>query len=364
MTSVYLGGVPAGISERELRGHLEIYGRVNALSMQKGAVVDAFLGSITPLLIRACPCYTPAGYAFVEYDSEVDAKDVVANFANKPLMGYDIASPDIKVQLAKKPRRQTIPASTPSPEADHNSGRSENSRVRYPVVIYNLDPRTCWQELKDFGRLAGGEVVFCNIDQKDRTRGYVEFHTQEDADRLVLEGEGKELLGRRVSLSPRGRQILRPEHGPRSRSPTSRLKRRYSSTSGSIYSFRGRSRSRSRSPIPPRRHGFDYAPRSPRRSAMLLPSTSRYDDEQQYRNSDRCDYPQARESYYRSPPRVLEREHPGQDLVARAGGARLDAHYSLPDAYIDVCDERRTHMDRMEAQWMQYNGALPGDPFY
>ncbi|KAI0684628.1 hypothetical protein BC835DRAFT_614268 [Cytidiella melzeri] len=210
MTSVYLGGVPAGISERELRGHLEIYGRVNALSMQKG-------------------------YAFVEYNSEVDAKDVVANFANKPLMGYDI-----KVQLSKKPRRQTIPASTPSPKADHNPGRSENSRVRYPVVIYNLDPRTCWQELKDFGRLAGGKVVFCDIDQKDLTRGYVEFHTQEDADRLVLEGEGKELLGRQVSLSPRGRQILKLEHGPRSRSPTSRLGQRYSLTSGSIYSFSGR----------------------------------------------------------------------------------------------------------------------------
>ena len=55
----------------------------------------------------------------------------------------------------------------------------------------NLNPRTCWQvmniylvttynvlsdssfqELKDFGRLAGGTVAFCDIDKTNRQRGY------------------------------------------------------------------------------------------------------------------------------------------------------------------------------------------------
>lgn len=64
--------------------------------------------------------------------------------------------------------------------------------MRYPVVVENLNPRTCWQvwtpwnhdrrgllqdvlfrvqELKDFGRLTGGTVAFCDIDRFNRNRG-------------------------------------------------------------------------------------------------------------------------------------------------------------------------------------------------
>ncbi|KAI0091915.1 hypothetical protein BDY19DRAFT_567582 [Irpex rosettiformis] len=205
MTSVYLGGLPKGISERELRGHLEIYGRLNALSI------------------------TDKGFAFVEYESETDAKDVVKNFFGKPFMGYDI-----KIELAKKPRRKLPLPSYPHPVVDRDCvwGHSNDRPfVRFPVVVYNLNPRTCWQELKDFGRIAGGDPVYCDIDRSDRTRGYLEFYSEDAADQFVKAGNGKELLDNIVELHPLGRRKLRPEHGPPSRSPTLSHHRRHSSAS-------------------------------------------------------------------------------------------------------------------------------------
>ena len=74
------------------------------------------------------------------------------------------------------------------------------------------------QELKDFGRLAGGTVAFCDIDKTNRKRGcvggkptlalvdsrdysFLEYFTQEDADRAVKDLDGRELLGNIVTLS-------------------------------------------------------------------------------------------------------------------------------------------------------------------
>ena len=65
-------------------------------------------------------------------------------------------------------------------------------RMRFPVIVHPLSRVTCWQvsepsfgtfnqhthltlqELKDFGRLAGGVVAFCDVD-KVRARGYADI---------------------------------------------------------------------------------------------------------------------------------------------------------------------------------------------
>ncbi|KAJ3484347.1 hypothetical protein NLI96_g5716 [Meripilus lineatus] len=73
-------------------------------------------------------------------------------------------------------------------------------RMRFPVIVHPLSRVTCWQELKDFGRLAGGVVAFCDVD-KVRSRGFIEYLSREDAERAVAELSGRELNGSLVTLT-------------------------------------------------------------------------------------------------------------------------------------------------------------------
>ncbi|KAK7695474.1 hypothetical protein QCA50_000110 [Cerrena zonata] len=109
------------------------------------------------------------------------------------------------IQLAKNQRGGE--KGSPKPTV-RERGRSQTSdgyvefqpKKRYPVTVYNLDRQTCWQELKDFGRLAGGTVVFCQVDKINRGRGLIEYISQEDANQAVKELNGRVLHGKALSL--------------------------------------------------------------------------------------------------------------------------------------------------------------------
>lgn len=58
----------------------------------------------------------------------------------------------------------------------------------------------CLQELKDFGRLAGGFVAFCNID-KSRRSGFIEYSSRYDAHKAVSDLNGQKLGDKVVTLS-------------------------------------------------------------------------------------------------------------------------------------------------------------------
>ncbi|KAJ3534941.1 hypothetical protein NM688_g7053 [Phlebia brevispora] len=317
--SVYLGGLPETIGRKELFSHLSIYGTINALNLQKG-------------------------YAFVEYDSEADATDLIATFADQPFMGHDV-----KVQSARQPRRHSVTSSNTSSSPDMERSRPrlapEHARIRYPVIVNNLNRHTCWQELKDFGRLAGGTVAFCDIDKTNRRRGFLEYFTQEDADRAVKQLSGRELLGNVVTLSGYGRKTLRPENLPPSRSRS--RSRSPPSTRHSI-----RDISSSRSPI--RRHDRVTAPyppperirenyeRRPRDFGLDLNSISRRRQVRflQHEKTDDSDPISAKHAHKRAHRAV-------------------DASYSYTDDLYYLSEERRAKMDQIAVGWMSLESNYP-----
>ncbi|KAI0720208.1 hypothetical protein C8T65DRAFT_567929, partial [Cerioporus squamosus] len=124
------------------------------------------------------------GFGFVQFESE---KDVVRTFSTRQFLGEDVS-----VQLAR-PDRHTR-GDRESPAADGNK------KMKYAVCVKGLNPRTCWQELKDFGRAVGGDVAYCDINRDTRTQGFLNYTREEDADRAARELDGRELLGHVVRL--------------------------------------------------------------------------------------------------------------------------------------------------------------------
>lgn len=296
--SVYLGGLPETITKNDLREHLSIYGTVNALNVQKG-------------------------YSFAEFESEADALDLVNTFSNQPFMGQMC-----KIQLARKPRRQSTCSeqTTPSPELTRAALRSvsDDVRIRYPVVVNNLNPRTCWQELKDFGRRTGSTVAFCDIDRFNRNRGFLEYYTQEDADRVAEELDGADLLGNIVSLTNCGRKILREEFRSRSRSPGPFATRK-----------------RTRSPLPSR------AENTPSRVSR---SPERHEWVKEERASQLRGHDQGHMA--RMERRVHFSEAPPASRDWRAHSPAR--HVVDTDDLLYASDERKDRMERIASEWLAY----------
>ncbi|KAI0347398.1 hypothetical protein BDW22DRAFT_1481038 [Trametopsis cervina] len=347
MTSVYIGRIPHNIERDQLLVCLEMYGHVNALSIREA-------------------------FAFVEYKLDEDAKKFVDTFANRAFMGY----PSVKVELAKTPRQS------------RNSSGQRVEHVRYPITVYNLHSSICWQTLKDFGKQAGGEVAFCNINRRNRghVRGYLEYYTEEDAIRFIEQYNGAILLGNVVRLMWKGRQTLREEHGPPARSPAHSHRSRLSSNSPPM-SRSGRSRSRSRSPLSSRRHAHSRGSVSSRGSPPLLSaSLSRYEHKYSHRARDRYDdtYKRGRsplrrnymdrayDDQDRSPLRRDHMEHPYDDLRKREQSP-LRRDY-MDRVYVDQREPQSSYTftetwdkiyvgDDLETRWVEHDRAAQGCSF-
>ncbi|KIP12683.1 hypothetical protein PHLGIDRAFT_113286 [Phlebiopsis gigantea 11061_1 CR5-6] len=306
--SVYIGGIPDYITRTELHDHLSIYGKVNALNKQKG-------------------------FSFVEFDLETDALDFVTQFSTRPFLGSEC-----KIEIAKQPRRTSKVHETALPVSYASQSRPTHARVRYPVVVQNLNPQTCWQELKDFGRQLGGTVAFCDIDKHDRRQGFLEYYKQEDAESMVRELNGKDLLGHPVTLSSYGRKTLREDHIPsRSRSPTMKRDTRTW---------------RSRSPLDDsRRHNTTRSsPTSPRRRGRPIKDA-------------RTSEPHERDSGYatRHEDRYVhftkEQDSGRRAIPPRSRSPRKMADFN--DELYFASDERKTRMQRIEQEWQAYNQSMP-----
>ncbi|CAK5275689.1 unnamed protein product, partial [Mycena citricolor] len=92
-----------------------------------------------------------------------------------------------------------------------------------------------WQELKDFGRSAGGIVAFCDLIQLTESntrpggnrRGFIEYLLREDAEEAIRTLNGRDLGGSPVVVcaplsqsngATQHTQIMSSEHSRRSRS--------------------------------------------------------------------------------------------------------------------------------------------------
>ncbi|KDQ64852.1 hypothetical protein JAAARDRAFT_239731 [Jaapia argillacea MUCL 33604] len=195
MTSsrLYLRGLPQFVGRDEVIKYLSSYGKILEVKILNG-------------------------YGFVQFDSEKDAMDVLDTFSSQPFFGANVT-----VEYARpQRRRESFETETDRSSSPPSRARlaPSHAQLRYPVVINNLPKRICWQELKDFGRLAGGLVAFCDVDKTRRGRGFIEYLSQADADAAIKHLDGKELQGNTVRVSEYESVGSLPKHSrSRSRSP-------------------------------------------------------------------------------------------------------------------------------------------------
>ncbi|KAL1681607.1 hypothetical protein EV122DRAFT_205321 [Schizophyllum commune] len=149
-TRLYLKNLPTDLTEAEVRKYLDGFGPIVSLKIGHDR-----------------------SYAFVQYLQEEDAQGLCRTAKHHRLMGADVA-----VEYA---------VSRP--------------RERSPVLVDNVPKELCWQQLKDFGRLAGGLVAFCDIDRLNRTRGFLEYWSMAEALDAISKLDGQELGGQPVQLS-------------------------------------------------------------------------------------------------------------------------------------------------------------------
>ncbi|KAL4958234.1 hypothetical protein BDW69DRAFT_154511 [Aspergillus filifer] len=274
-TRLYLGNLPRNVTKQDIEEHFSTHGT----------------GKITEIKLMN-------GFGFIEYEDAMDARDIVPAFH-----GSDFKGERLTVQFARGPRRKenfSAPAERP------NVPRPR--RTIFRMLISGL-PETSWQDLKDFARQSGLDVVYSETG-REPGRGFVEFETANDLKTAVEKLDGREFKGSRVTCIPdiqpyEDRSSYRDPY--RSRSPRrgypplDEYDRRYSVPRG--YSPRGHFRERS--PIPMRRDYYadGYGRRTPPRPRIedYPPPRRPYDDPYGPPPPPRYDDP------YAPPPRAYGR---------------------------------------------------------
>jgi len=239
------------------------------------------------------------GFGFVEFESTRDAEDALNAFNGKSFMGTNIV-----VEFAKesRPKRDT-----------YDADRVMRSRrpPGYRIVVSGISRDTSWQDLKDFGREAGGTVSFADIDRDNTGEGALEYQSREDADRAVKQLDGKDLRGRTV------RVVADNDRGPDNYRREERRDDRYRDNRGDRYReerpvYR---RERSRSP-PPRRDVEERRPRSPPRREPEDRRASGYERREERRAPE--PYPrEAREERRREERKRDEKDDRFEDRAPR-----------------------------------------------
>ncbi|KAF9469102.1 hypothetical protein BDZ94DRAFT_570073 [Collybia nuda] len=187
---LYLRNLPRYVDEEILLKHLSGYGKIVEVKI----IHD---------------------YAFVQFDLEEDARDVVETFQSQPFLGHAII-----VEFAR-PLRKNMPLFETSNRIDASvipRPAPANVQSRYPIVVTNIPRKVRWQELKDFGRISGALVAYCDLDKKRRGRGFIEYFSREDAHRAIRDLDGRLLGGKPVTVSGLHESFSRG-HRSRSRSP-------------------------------------------------------------------------------------------------------------------------------------------------
>ncbi|KAB8222797.1 hypothetical protein BDV33DRAFT_201221 [Aspergillus novoparasiticus] len=215
------------------------------------------------------------GFGFIEYEDAMDARDVVPAFH-----GSDFKGERLTVQFARGPRRKE---NFPGPMDRPNMPRPR--RTVYRMMVSGL-PETSWQDLKDFARGAGLDVVYSETG-REPGKGFVEFETANDLKTAIEKLDGRDFKGSRVSCVADIQPVdERPFRDPyRSRSPrrsyppVDEYDRRFPPPRG----YSPRAHYRERSPIPMRRDYYDrdgYGRRTPPRPRIddYPPPRRPYDD--------------------------------------------------------------------------------------
>ncbi|CAG8001165.1 unnamed protein product [Penicillium salamii] len=241
-TRLYLGNLPRNVTKGDIEEHFSSHGS----------------GKITEIKLMS-------GFGFIEYDDQLDARDIVPAFH-----GSDFKGERLTVQFARGPRRKEA---FPGPP-DRNA-MPRPRRTVFRMQISGL-PETSWQDLKDFARQSGLDVVYSETG-REQGRGFVEFETANDLKTAVEKLDQREFKGSTVSCVADVQTFEeRPRDPYRSRSPPRRpypapmddYDRRIPPPRG----YSPRDHYRERSPIPIRRDPYyerdGYARRTPPRPRM------------------------------------------------------------------------------------------------
>ncbi|KAI9864316.1 MAG: hypothetical protein M1813_003236 [Trichoglossum hirsutum] len=302
-TRLYLGNLPRNVTKKDVEDHFKKHGA----------------GEITEVKLMS-------GFGFIEYKDAMDAMDVVPAFH-----GSDFLGERLTVQFARGPRHR---------DAFTNPDRSipRPRRTPHRMLITGLPGDTSWQDLKDFARQSGLDVVYSEVgrdrDGKDG-KGFVEFETAADLRTAVEKLDHLEFKGSRVSCVA-DTQEERPRERNRSRSPPPRR----GPTPPMVDYDR---RPRGYTP-PPRRH--EYRERSPRRD--YYDSRDRYRSPPRIRGPPDDGYPPPHrrypdDPYDRVPRRGFEEPYPPPTGYGRE---------RLPSPRGRRTPERRYHdYDRRGAYW-------------
>ncbi|OAL63589.1 pre-RNA splicing factor Srp2 [Trichophyton rubrum] len=178
-TRLYLGNLPRNA---DLKGHLFCLDFLPPVNKQD--IEEHFgshgTGKITEIKLMQ-------GFGFIEYEDAMDAKDVVPD-------GTDFKGERLTVQFARGPRRRE-----PFPGPPERSAAPRPRRTIYRMQITGL-PETSWQDLKDFARQSGLDVVYSETRDRDG-KGFVEFENGNDLRTAVEKLDGTDFKGSRVTCT-------------------------------------------------------------------------------------------------------------------------------------------------------------------
>ncbi|KAL8795438.1 MAG: hypothetical protein Q9195_002027 [Heterodermia aff. obscurata] len=162
-TRLYLGNLPRDVTKEDIQAHFSKDGT----------------GTITEVKLMN-------GFGFIEYDDPLDARDMVPAFH-----GSDLNGSRLTVQFARGTRQRDAFA---APDRTHPRPR----RTAHRMQITGLPGETSWQDLKDFARRSGLDVVYSEVGRDRDGKGFVEFETAADMKVAVEKLDSSEFKGSNV----------------------------------------------------------------------------------------------------------------------------------------------------------------------
>jgi len=190
-TRLYLGNLPRTATKADVENHFNTHGT----------------GEITEIKLMN-------GFGFIEYKDAMDARDVVPAFHGSEFMGERLV-----VQFARGSTR-------PRDGFEHQPRQAPRPRrTVHRMTITGLPFETSWQDLKDFARQSGLDVVYSEVGRERDGSGngkgsFVEYETAADLASAVEKLDNNEFKGATVRcISDPQSEIPRPRERYRSRSP-------------------------------------------------------------------------------------------------------------------------------------------------
>ncbi|CAK7566355.1 MAG: hypothetical protein SEPTF4163_004295 [Sporothrix epigloea] len=145
-TRLYLGNLPRTVTKTDIENHFNKHGTGDILEIK---------------LMN--------GFGFIEYKDAMDARDVVPAFHGSTFMGERLTVQFARGARATREGNSNTPQERPPPRP---------RRTGHRMGITGLPTDTSWQDLKDFARRSGMDVVYSETSRSGD--GSVEFETAQD----------------------------------------------------------------------------------------------------------------------------------------------------------------------------------------